>query len=158
MRQRVYIETSVVSYLTARPTRDLVSAARQAITREWWQGKRAELDLFTSQVAIEEARQGDPEGAARRLEILAAIPKLEVTSDAIALARALVKAGVLPRTAVTDALHIAVATLGSVDILLTWNCRHLANASFIEPVAALLRKRGHKPPIVCTPEYVLGEP
>jgi len=157
MPQSVYVETSVVSYLTARRGRDLIVAARQEITREWWDGNRGEFDLFTSEVSIEEARRGDPTSAALRLAALAAIPQVDVTPEAVALAAALVREGILPEVAATDALHLAVATLSRMQVLLTWNCRHLANASLIGPVAEFLRRQGHEPPLICTPEYLLGE-
>jgi hypothetical protein len=156
MANRVYLETSVVSYLTSRPGRDLVVAAHQQITREWWEGRRESFELFVSEALIEEAGAGDPEAAALRLRAVEGLPVLEVNDDVTALALALVSEGVLPPKAALDAVHIAVAAVGGMDIFLTWNCTHLANAETMGEVAKLLWSKGFAPPIMCTPEELMG--
>ena len=156
MKPKVYLETSVVSYLTARPSRDLVVAAHQQVALEWWEECRENFALYACQLVIQEAGAGDPAAARRRLGQLAGIPLLEVTDEAEALARDLIENGPLAAQAVGDALHIAVATVHGVDYLLTWNCRHIANAQMREAVASVCTKRGYEPPVICTPEELMG--
>ena len=126
MPKSVYLETTIPSYLTARPSRDLLRAAHQGITREWWEDHRGRFDLFASRVVVEEAGRGNPDAARRRLDALDGLPLLEMTEEAFELAQSLLETGVLPRKARIDALHIAVAAVHGMDILLTWNCKHLA--------------------------------
>lgn len=156
MKPGVYLETTIVSYLTARPSRDLIIAAHQELTREWWENKRTDFDLYVAQLVIQEASAGDAEAARKRLEILDLLPLLVVTPAAIALARALTTRGPLPKKAGADALHIAVAAVHGIDYLLTWNCKHIANAQMQTAVAAKCRAAGFEPPVICTPEELLG--
>jgi predicted nucleic acid-binding protein len=157
MKKRVYIETSIPSYLTARPSRDLIQAARQQITNEWWEDRRREFDLFVSQYVLDEAGDGDIIAAKRRLEFLDGLPLLETTEDAIELGEALITEKAIPQKAVTDALHIAIATVHEMNILLTWNCKHLANAEILEEVTRVLRSREYNSPVICTPDELMGE-
>ncbi len=157
MQPMVYIETTIVSYLTARFSTDLVTAAHQQITQEWWAKRRVGFALFVSQFVVQEASVGDAEMAQKRLEQLQAIPLLEVNQEVENLARRLVVDGVLPKKAAVDALHIAVATVHGMDYLLTWNCKHIANAEMQNKVAAVCRESGFEPPVICTPEELLGE-
>ncbi len=129
MPQRVYIETTVVSYLTARPSRDLVIAAHQQITHEWWDSHRGDYELCTSEIVFREAGAGDPQAAQERLDVLKDILLLETRQEAQNLAKELVRAGALPAKAFEDALHIAVAADQRIPYLLTWNLRHMANAT-----------------------------
>jgi predicted nucleic acid-binding protein len=148
IRAPVYIETSVVSYLTARPSRDLLVAAHQQITVMWWDQQRAHYELFTSQVVLAEARAGDPEAAQRRLAVLERLPLLDVTDAAITLAAALVSEQALPAQAAQDALHITVACVHGMEYLLTWNCAHLANARLRSRIEHICRDAGYIPPII----------
>lgn len=157
MKPGVYLETTIVSYLAARPSRDLVIVAHQQITREWWENKRDDFDLYAAQLVIQEASAGDAEAARKRLEILAPLPLLVVTPAAIALARSLTTNGPLPKKAGADALHIAIAATNGLDYLLTWNCKHIANAQMYTAVALKCRAAGFEPPVICTPEELLGE-
>jgi hypothetical protein len=150
MKPRVYIETTIVSYLTARPSRDLVLAAEQEITREWW-GGRLVYDLFISQLVLDEAGAGDADAAALRLNALGEAVLLDTTEDAISLGRYLLEAGGLPVKAAADALHIAIAAVHGLDYLLTWNCTHIANARKRGKIDSLCRAAGYDPPIICTP-------
>jgi predicted nucleic acid-binding protein len=152
----VYLETTFVSYLAARPSRDLIQAAHQQITWEWWEARRRDFELYISQLVVREASAGDPEQAARRLEFVKGIPLLDVNDAAIDLAASLVADGPLPRRAADDALHIAVATIHGMDYLLTWNCKHLANAETVMAVNTLLTRKGFAPPVICVPEELLG--
>lgn len=158
MKKRVYIETSIASYLAARPARDLIRAARQQLTREWWDSRRGDYDLYVSGIVLDEASEGDPDAARRRLEVLEGIPVLDARDEADELAEALVREGPLPQTAVDDAGHLALATVHGMDFLVTWNCRHLANAEYFEGIATVVQARGYKAPIICTPQELLGEP
>jgi hypothetical protein len=153
----VYIETSIFSYLAARPSRDLVVAAKQQTTWDWWELRRGSFDLFVSQFVVNEAADGDKGAAERRLQLLAGIALLEANRDVIDLAQALVRDGVLPEKAATDAVHIAMASVHGTDFLLTWNCTHLANAEIWGPVARLVASRGYEPPITCTPDQLMGD-
>ena len=146
----------MISYLVSRPSRDLVVAAHQQITRQWWEERRESFQLYVSQMVIQEAGSGDPAAAQRRLGELAGIPLLGLTDEAQALARELVENGALPKQAVEDALHIALATVHGMDYLLTWNCRHIANAQMREAVVSVCMMRGYEPPVICTPEELMG--
>lgn len=157
MRPSVYIETTIVSYLTARPSRDVVTLAHHQLTREWWQGRRAAFELFTSPVVLLEAQRGNPELARRRLEALGAIPKLAPTAESTQLAQALIQRGPLPAKAQLDALHIGIATVHGMEYLLTWNCTHIANARIRSRIEATCRAEGFEPPILCTPEELPDE-
>lgn len=156
MKPKVYLETTIVSYLTARSSRDLIIAAHQQLTQEWWDHRRISFDLFVSQVVVQESGAGDTLMAQKRLEVLVTIPLLDLRQEAVALARALVEKGPLPEKAAVDALHIALATVHGMDYLLTWNCQHIANAEMQIAVAAVCRAAGYEPPVICTPEELLG--
>ena len=148
----VYLETTIISYLTAWPSRDLVRAAHQQITREWWDRERHRHNLFTSQMVLIEAAAGNPTAAAERLTILQQIPLLPEAPDAQRLAEVLVASAALPTVAARDAVHVAVAATAGMDYLLTWNCGHLANASLRGRISEVCRTAGHHPPTICTPE------
>lgn len=157
MKKRVYIETTIVSYLTANPSRDMILAAQQQLTREWWHGRRSRYELYTSQVVLDEAGKGEPELAVKRMLALAEMPLVAPLEPAIRLAEELLRRRLLPARAATDALHLAVATVHRMDVLLTWNCRHLANASLLIDVGRFVRASGFETPIVCTPTELTGD-
>lgn len=154
MKPKVYLETTIPSYLTAWPSRDLIKAAQQQITHEWWQN-RGKFELYVSQIVIREASGGDTVAAARRLEVLTDIDVLEVTREANALARELIVCNSLPPRAVFDALHIAVSVTNGLDYLLTWNCTHIANAAMRGRIESVCRQMGYDPPIICTPNELM---
>lgn len=156
MPARVYIETSIVSYLTARPSRDLIVAGHQQLTHEWWQTQRSRFQLYASQLVIREAGAGDPQVAAARLRILDELPLLEIRPEAVALSRRLLERGPLPQKAAADALHIAVSATNGVEYLLTWNCKHIANAEMRPLIERICRSHGFEPPVLCTPEQLMG--
>src|SRR5262249_36266614 len=157
MKPKVYLETSVPSYLTAWLSRDLVMAAHQQITREWWDKRKDDFDLYVSQIVLQEAAGGDASAAARRMELLRGIPALTIPEAATALAEELVKRVPLPDKAALDALHITVAAVNGMQYLVTWNCKHIANATYQPGIAAVCRSHGYEPPVICTPEELLGE-
>jgi hypothetical protein len=156
MKRKVYIETSVISYLTARPSKTIVGAAHQQITLSWWE-QRFEYELLVSRSVWQECAAGDPDAARNRLAALEGMDVLAVTEDMIQLAEALISERIIPSKATEDALHIAIATLHRVDFLLTWNCSHIANPVIQENIAVFLEKQGLFLPIICTPEELLGE-
>lgn len=153
--ETVYIETTIVSYLVARPSRDLIVAAHQQVTRQWWEERRAKFAGFISEVVLEEARGGDAEQAMLRLQALQGIPRLAATSDGERLAAAFL-AGALPLKAARDAAHLAITAVGRVKYLLTWNCAHLANAQILDRLEPIAAASGFKLPRVCTPEELMG--
>lgn len=157
MKPKVYIETTVISYFTARPSRDVITAAHQKITSEWWTSRRERFDLLTSQLVWDESEAGDLEISQRRLSMLEGVELLEVTEAALSLAEELVKSGPIPQKAAEDAVHIAVAVTNGLDYLLTWNCRHLANAAMRTQIEQICRAKGYEPVIICTPEELLEE-
>jgi len=157
MKPRVYLETTIPSYLTAWPSRDLIRTAHQQITRDWWDRRRAEFELYISQVVLRECQAGDATAAAERLKILQDLPLLEQTEEATRLAQALVDRVPLPERAAVDALHVAIAAVHGVDYLLTWNCTHIANATLRDPIESVCRENGYEPPAICTPDELLAE-
>lgn len=157
MKDRVYIETTIVSYLAARLSRDLIVAAHQQLTEEWWLQRRPSFDLLTSQVVIREASAGDPVMAQRRLGFLTEIPLLAIDESALQLATQLLQRGRIPARAAEDASHIAIAAVHGMDYLLTWNCKHIANAQMQKTVAEICRAAGYEPPTICTPEELMGD-
>ncbi len=157
MKPRAYIETTIISYLTGRPSRDIIAAAHQQITHEWWSSRKEDFDLFASQLVWDEAEAGDREVSQRRLAVLESVELLEVTEEGLYLANLLVEKGPLPRTAVEDAIHIATAVINGMDYLLTWNCSHLANAAMRSEIEQICRTNLYEPTIICTPEELLEE-
>ncbi len=155
-KRKVYLETTITSYLMARRSRDLIMAACQELTREWWSCHQHDYLFFASQVVIRESSVGDPDAAARRLEFLRPFPLLEITGEVERLATRLVRDIPLPLKAQVDALHIALAAVHQMDYLVTWNCTHIANATLRTRLEAVCRSAGFPPPVVCTPQELLG--
>ena len=146
-----YIETSVVSYLTSRPSRDVVVAAYQQVTREWWRSAPDRFDLVASDLVVAEAGAGDADAARARLAVLESVTLLEATGEAAALTLALIDSRSVPRKAAEDAAHIAVAVTSAADFLVTWNFRHIANAVLRSRIERVCRQAGYTPPVICTP-------
>jgi hypothetical protein len=155
MNLRVYVETSVISYLTARPSRDLIMAAHQEVTREWWQNRRHAFALFYSEAVRNESALGDPQAAAQRLALLDDLNLLEIPLQAMGLANALVDATALPAKARVDALHIAIAAYERMDFVLTWNFKHIANAQSASKVRQVCESFGLTCPVLCSPLELL---
>ena len=156
MKPRLYLETTIPSYLVSKPSRDLVTAAHQQITHQWWETRLTDFEVYISQFVMDEAGAGDAAVAAKRLALLGSFPLLDATADAFELAKALVERGAIPPRKATDAAHIAVATVHRIQFLMTWNCTHLANAEVLAQVQAICLALGYVAPIVCTPEELLG--
>jgi hypothetical protein len=154
---KIYLETTIISYLAARPSKDLITAAHQQVTHDWWQHRRRDFDLFSSQLVVQESSAGDAAVAQTRLQLLSDILLVQVSVDCVSLARALVEKGPIPEKAAVDALHIAIATVHGMDYLLTWNCKHIANAEMQMAVSRICRSAGYEPPVICTPEELSGD-
>ena len=154
---RIYIESTIPSYVVARPARDLLQAARQQLTKDWWDLKREKHELFTSQVVLDEIASGEAAMARQRLELVAQIKLLDLTDEANALTKEILGSGLLPADADRDAAHIALATVHEMDVLLSWNCRHIANAAIQARLRRLAEKAGFALPVLCTPDELAGE-
>ena len=155
MKPRIYIETSIPSYLTARRCRDLIATANQELTQEWWGTRRDDFYLVISEFVLREASAGDPIAASNRLAAIAGIPELNVTDEVGLLAQILIKQIPIPAKAQLDAFHIAVASVHGIDYLLTWNCTNINNAELRPRIEAICRSQGFEPPIICTPQELL---
>src|SRR3989338_6488452 len=156
MQSTVYIETSVVSYLISNPSRDLVTAGHQQITREWWLSHLPKFRAYISELVFREASGGDQTAAKKRLDAVKDFPMLELTEDVLELAGSFIKKGPIPKNSIEDALHIAIATNHGIDYLVTWNCAHIANAQMRMKIAQICREFGYECPTICTPEELMG--
>ena len=153
----VYLETTIPSYLASRPSRDLIVAAHQQVTHEWWMRARGAFDLFVSAAVLSEIRAGDPALAARRLELVQDLPVLASRSDVDSLAEIYANGLGLPSQAHADLVHIAFAVSYRLDYLLTWNCKHIANGHVIRKLHAINHQIQRMTPVVVTPEELLSE-
>ena len=155
MKPRIYLETTIPSYLTAWPSRDVVIAGHQQTTREWWATCRERFDLFVSEFVLAEAAQGDLEAARLRLDGLRDVPALPASPRAEALSVALIEEGAVPAVARMDAAHIAIAAVHGMDFLVTWNCRHIAKAEMEPHIREVYERHGWRCPVICTLEQLL---
>ena len=155
--QVVYLETSFISYLTARPSRTIIGAAHQEVTRDWWSRKRRAFDLRISELVVRECAAGDQEAARRRLDAITGIARLEINEQVEQIAVGLVQRGLVPPQVAEDALHIAIAAAHGVDFILTWNFKHIANPTMQYRIAGFLDEINLALPFICTPEELLGE-
>ena len=156
MSETVYIETNILGYLTARPNRDVIVAANIEVTREWWDTRRSDFQLYSSQAVVRETSQVDDAIASQRLEILSNLSLLNLNQSVLNLAEQFLGRSNLPAKADVDAVHIAVATVHGMDYLLTWNCKHIANAQIQRKLAEISIDFGYELPILCTPYELLG--
>ncbi|MHB8655701.1 MAG: type II toxin-antitoxin system VapC family toxin [Terriglobia bacterium] len=152
MKQKLYLETTIPSYLISRSSRDLIIAGHQQVTKEWWEKRRGAFQIYISQFVIDEANAGDSGAARERMLAIRDFPVLDITPEVVLLASAILASGILPRKAATDAAHIAIAAVHGMDFLLTWNCTHIANAFVAKAVARTCRQQGWECPVICTPE------
>ena len=152
---KLYLETTIPSYLTARRSRDLRLAADQETTEEWWETKRLEYELFVSEAVLDEAGDGDADFAARRLATLSGLPRLSVTREVGALVAQLLGEDIIPAKAAPDAVHLALSAAYGMDYLLTWNCKHIHNLKFERRIEAVCRTFGFICPIICTPAELM---
>lgn len=156
MVSSIYIETSIISYLASKPSRDIIVSAHQQITHTWWDSRKDLFQLFISELVAREVGLGDPEAASRRLFYLEGVPSVILKEEAYSLAEKLITNGSVPQSAFADALHISVATVHGLDFLMTWNCRHIANAEIKGLIGKICRSNGYEPPVICTPEELMG--
>jgi predicted nucleic acid-binding protein len=156
MSETVYIETSILGYLTARSTRNLILAANMEVTKEWWESRRSGFTLYISQVVLDEVTRGDAEIAVKRLEMLNGLPLVELNQAVRNLSVQFLLRSNLPAKASDDAVHIAAATVHRLDYLLTWNCKHIANAQIQRKLAEVSLDFGYQLPVICTPYELLG--
>lgn len=152
----IYIETSIISYLTARPSNNLIAAAWQKETIDWWETQKNRFDLYISEVVIEEAGRGDESAASRRLAALEDIEVLQLDQASIELAQALIQEGGIPKKALDDALHVAIAAVQGIDFLLTWNCRHIDNAEMKPKIRKIIESHGYLCAEIATPIELMG--
>jgi hypothetical protein len=155
MKPKVYVETSVVSYLTAWPSGDLIIAARQKITRDWWRDAPARFELVASERVVVEASQGDAEAVMDRLTAIQGLPLLVASHEAQELVGKLVARHAVPSTELEDAMHIALAVVNGVEYLVTWNFKHIANAAMRAMINRICTDAGYDPTIICTPEELI---
>jgi hypothetical protein len=157
LKPKLYIETSIISYLTAKPSSDVRVTANRDMTIEWWDGRGPDFELFISEFVVVESALGDSEAADRRLEAIGSIPRLEATEAVRSLGQALISEGALPAKAEIDAYHIAIAAVHGMEYLLTWNCTHIANAVMRAKIESVCRKHGYEPPVICTPQELMED-
>lgn len=156
MKASVYLETTVVSYYTAWPSQNLIIAAHQQITHEWWRTRLDDFEVYISQFILDEAGQGDIEAAQERLRALASFQLLDITERALQIAQGMMDIrGFIPEKAATDAAHIGMAAAHGIHFLLTWNCKHLANAEMSDRIHEVCNRHGCRCPVICTPEELL---
>ncbi len=156
MNESVYIETSIFGHLTARPTDNLIVAANVKMTQDWWNEHRCSFTLYASEIVEDEAGKGDPQMASQRLNLLQPLMLLELTEEAFQLSQAFLNQSSLPQKASNDALHMALATVYNLDYLLTWNCKHMANAQIQRKLAQISFDLGYTLPVICTPYELIG--
>ena len=156
-KKKVYVETSVISNLTARPSHNPIDAALQMATLQWWYAAPNRFALYCSQLVLDEAAHGDAVAASRRLQAVDELKVLPITEDIVKLAEKLLAAAAVPRTSFDDAVHIAAATVHGLDYLVTWNCKHIANAVTMPNIYKVCADAGYSCPLICTPEQMKGE-
>jgi hypothetical protein len=152
MKKRLYLETTIFSYLTAKPSANLINAARQQTTILWWEKRSKDFNLFVALPVIAEASSGDPKAAAKRLSVIRRIPIIGLTPQTSEFANFLIKETPFPVNAEIDALHIAIACVNQLDFILTWNFKHIANAEVRSKLEILAESQGYRLPVISTPE------
>jgi hypothetical protein len=155
MKPRVYVETTVLSYLAARPSKDAVTAGRQVLTRKWWDAERLKYQLVVSEAVEIECERGEPEMVAVRGRLLQDASLFPLDQEILELARILIAPGAIPEKAGPDAVHIAAASVAKCDFLLTWNFRHIANVRIRREVERILARHGYARTTICTPEELI---
>ncbi len=155
MKSKLYLETSVVSYLAARPSKDPIMAGHQFSTRRWWKEKRSGYEVFISFMVWQEAGKGDKFAAERRLKLIRSFRWLQRTAPVARLADALVDQKAIPAIAADDAMHIALGAVYGVEFLLTWNFTHINNPATEEHIRSICRQHDSHCPVICTPDQLL---
>jgi len=157
MKLKVYIETTIISYLAARLSSNTIIAGRQVLTQEWWDQRRNAFDLVVSELVFQEAENGDSEVAQKRIAYINDIDSLTISDEGVLLAETLVNEDAVPRQYGEDALHIAICAVNGIDFLLTWNCKHLANATLRHKIETVVENQGYQCPVICTPAELMED-
>lgn len=157
MKPKLYLETTIPSYLVASPSRDLIVAAHQQITHEWWTTRKNEFDIYISQFVLDEASAGDIRFAKKRRKIISKFQMLEISNDVKFLATLFTKSKLFPEKAIIDAVHVAIAAVHGMNFLVTWNCAHIANAIITQKIQTICIQNNYRCPAICTPEELMGE-
>ena len=157
MKPKIYLETTIINYYTARPSRDVVIAGRQETNREVWPVLFRDFEPYISALVLQEARQGDEQAAQQRLESIRGVPVLNVYPSIQTLAQQLMAQHGIPEQYPEDALHIAIATMNGMDFLLTWNFSHINNAFTRAHIRRIVEQAGYQCPEICSPEELSGE-
>jgi hypothetical protein len=156
MKQKLYIETSVVSYLAAERSRDLLIAARQQATTELWSRLLSTESVgFVSTLVHQEAQRGDPEQARKRIEAISSMGVLDIDQETQDLAKLILAAEAVPPEYPDDALHMAVAAVNGMDVLVTWNFAHLNNPIARMKIRQIVENNNYRCPEICSPEELL---
>ena len=156
MKKKIYLETSFISYLTGSLSRDLVVVANQQVTQEWWFKRKEEFALFISEFVIQESQRGDTQASNKRILVLESLPILETNEASVDLPEKFIKSKIIPKKAIQDSLHIAIATVHEMNYLLTWNCSHIANAEIQKGILKICLAEGYEMPTICTPNELMG--
>ena len=154
--ETLYLETTIVGHLTGRLLTDPIVASRQQLTREWWTQCAGQNDLLISQLVIDESGAGAASAAGERLNVIQSLPLSDATLETDLLAAALIAAKAIPETEPRDAFHISIAATNGVKYLLTWNFKHIANATLRKRIESVCRNAGFEPPTICTPDELMG--
>jgi len=157
MKPKLYLESTIPSYLAARPSRDVILAGQQKCTHDWWSKRAAHFEIFVSDVVADEIATGEVAMATKRMELIKPFVRLEGSKTAEALTNALIHGGPLPKKAARDAAHIALSAAHGMHFLLTWNCTYIANAMMYGKVREICAAHGCECPVICTPEELLAE-
>ena len=156
MKPKLYLETTVVSFLAARPSKDKVLAGQQESTHRWWREKRHQYEIFLSRLVWDEAAKGDKTAAGRRIKLIRPFRWLQTTAAVVKLAQALVSKKAIPPNAARDAVHIALGAVYGMEFLLTWNFTHINNPATEEQVRTVCHQYGFHCPVICTPDQLLS--
>lgn len=154
-KETVYLETSVISYYTAKASRDVIVLAHQQITKEWWDSYHEHYRFYISEIVKEEVSRGDPTASSIRLDFIRNIPHLMLTQEIERIAEMYITELNIPKDSIRDALHISTACFHKVDYLVTWNCAHIANAHMIKKLYRVNKELGLYTPVICTPEELI---
>jgi predicted nucleic acid-binding protein len=156
MNPRVYIETTIPSFYHEFRTEPEM-LARRAWTREWWDERRSDFDLVTSEAVIDELAKGDFPQKNDALALIEKVPLVDIDEASADIVEAYIKHHVMPADPAGDALHLALASEHRCDFLLTWNCKHLANANKFAHIRRINGILGLFVPLLVTPLELLGE-
>jgi hypothetical protein len=154
-KQTVYLETTIISYFTAFSSRDIIIAGHQQITVDWFKNYSKKYGVYSSELVVLEASSGDPSAAKKRLSLIENIKLIEINEHVLHLAKEFIRSKVVPERYNEDALHIAAATIHGIDYLMTWNCKHIANAQIQKKLRMTANMVGYELPIICTPEELM---